>query len=75
MSLSESCASVFKNAFIRIAMQQLIDPYHTEQISQHLGQEHTPINRERVAGMLGEDAAKKWDDLRLAIAAFEDIAK
>lgn len=57
-------------AFASVAITEAYDPYQAQQRSLYLGFAHTPVTRERVAQVLGADAATAWDAMREAAAAF-----
>lgn len=75
MILNEHYNSVLRNAFASCALLEATDPHRANTISEYLGQSHEPITRERVARVLGENAAQKWEELIAARRAFLEAAE
>jgi hypothetical protein len=75
MTQTENLIALRNRAFARCALLEAADPEVSRSQSLHLFGRHTPITRDDVARRFGCDAAKAWDDVKIAIKNLEDAMK
>lgn len=75
MKLSPEFEKHLRSCFTSVAIDTAVNPNLQRQISEYLVGSHDPITRDRVAEVIGAEAADRWDDLKAAIAAFRDASQ
>ncbi|WP_312532031.1 hypothetical protein [Paracoccus sp. (in: a-proteobacteria)] len=70
--IAEPYRNILRQAKARVALREAVDPDESRRISIMINAKHTPMTREDIAVDFGDDAAEKWENIRIAIAAFQE---